>query len=60
MGWAHIGGGLVLQQRKVLRPGELLAIRRGDVLLPEEQTRGGERNMVIGLGVKKGTKAKRP
>ena len=59
MGFSHMGGGLLVQERKGLRPGELLGIRRGDVLLPEEQTGAGRQSLIIGLGVKSGTKAKR-
>lgn len=61
LGFPRLLGGLLLQQRKGLRPGELLALRHEDVVLPEEQLEGPLRNsMTVGLGIKSGTKAKRP
>ena len=61
-GAPRLGVGVVLQQRKGLRPSEMLNLRREDVTLPEEQAAalGGARACVVGLGLRVGTKLKRP
>ena len=53
--------GLLLQQELGLRPNEMLNLEAGDIALPEDQpgTRGSAR-AVLGLGLRTGTKAKRP
>ena len=50
---------MVLQQRTGLRPGELVEMRRGDVSFPGERDAGARSVVVIALGMKSGTKAKR-
>ena len=59
LGYPALSIGMVLQQGKGLRPSELLGIDSADVALPEENQALGARACVIGLGVKRGTKAKR-
>ena len=53
--------GLLVQQELGLRPNEMLCLLAGDVSLPEDQpgSRGAAR-AVLGLGLRTGTKAKRP
>jgi len=51
----------MFQQRKGLRPGELLALLPEDFVLPEEQANPLLKDMVVvGLGLRAGTKLKRP
>ena len=60
-GYPRLCGGLIFQQRKGLRPGELLGLHHDDIVLPEEQSGGHLRQTLsVGLGIKTGTKAKRP
>ena len=59
LGYPALAIGMVLQQGKGLRPSEMLGIDSADVALPEENQALGARACVIGLGVKRGTKAKR-
>ena len=60
MGHPRLGVGMVLQQTKGLRPSELLGIETSDIVLPEEMDSTGVQAVIIGLGVRQGTKAKRP
>ena len=60
-GRVRMGMGLLLQQRRGMRPSEVLNIRSEDILLPEEHglcPRTGYAEIV--LGAKTGTKSKRP
>jgi len=60
-GAPRLAAGIMIQQRKGLRPGELLSLQPEDIVLPEEQANSllvG--TAVIGLGVRVGTKLKRP
>ena len=57
-GYARLGSGVVFQQRKGLRPGELLSILPEDIVLPEEQSLT-IMNATVFLGLRTGTKAKR-
>ena len=59
-GHPRLGIGMVLQQTKGLRPSELLGIEASDIVLPEEMDSTGVQAVIIGLGVRQGTKAKRP
>lgn len=56
----RLGVGMVLQQMKGLRPSELLGVLAHDVVLPEEMDTTGVNAVIVGLGVRKGTKSKRP
>ena len=57
----RLGFGLLFQSARGTRPGEMLGIRRRDVVLPSELTLGqGVVYATVNLGVRKGTKAKRP
>ena len=51
--------GLVVQQAAGLRPSELLALIKEDVSLPELQLSAKRSVVVLGLGIRTGTKAKR-
>ena len=60
-GRVRLGVGLLLQQRRGMRPSEMLNLRAEDFLLPEEHglcSRTGYAEIV--LGAKAGTKSKRP
>ena len=60
-GAPRLAAGLMFQQRKGLRPGELLALLPEDFVLPEEQANPLLKDMVVvGLGLRAGTKLKRP
>ena len=51
LGWADAGSGLIVQHVLLLRPSELLALRREDVLLPEEApVYAGARKLFLTLG----------
>jgi hypothetical protein len=56
----RLGAGIIIQQDKGLRPGELLSLLPEHVTLPEQQHFGTCSAAVVSLGVKTGTKAKRP
>ena len=58
LGYARLAAGLVIQQRRGLRPSELLKLRGKDVLLPEHLAYNNT-NGVLNLGMRAGTKAKR-
>ena len=61
LGHARLLGGVMMQVRLGLRPGELLGVLPPDVVLPEEQpSLNGGTTATIGLGLRCGTKAKRP
>ena len=51
---------MMIQQRLGLRPSELLAVLARDVVLPEETHMPGADAVTVGLGLRVGTKAKRP
>ena len=57
-GWPRAGGLLILQVCLGLRPGELLAIRREDIVPGRRDLHNG--NAVVALGKRHGTKAGRP
>ena len=50
----------MVQLGRGLRPSEMLSLTKGDVIFPEESISFGQRGIIINLGTKKGTKAKRP
>ena len=56
----RLGAGLVLQHAAGLRPSELTGLRASDVTLPEDTGDPSRRFAVLGLGLRAGTKAKRP
>ena len=57
----RLGVAMYFQVRKGLRPGELFDIRRSDVILPSDAgTPESLDVIVVGLGVRTNTKAKRP
>ena len=56
----RLGIGMLLQQAKGLRPSEMLKLQPADVTLPGDATTGFADVMVIGLGIRGNTKAKRP
>jgi hypothetical protein len=58
-GVARLGLGCVVQQRLGMRPGEMLTIESDHVLVPTCHDIS-QRHLVINLGVKQGTKLKRP
>lgn len=58
IGYPRLGAGLIIQQRRGLRPSELLKLKSEDILLPENLAFNNS-NGVINLGVRTGTKAKR-
>ena len=60
-GHPRLAAGLVVQQACGLRPSELLGMRRTDLILPEDAGRDVPgAYAVLGLGMRAGTKAKRP
>ena len=59
VGHPALGVGMILQQKKGLRPSEMLGLVSEDVSLPEASSALGARVCIIGLGVRTGTKAKR-
>ena len=60
LGYARLGGGQVLQQRLGLRPGEVTTLVPEDICFPEEVTGIPNGMIIIGVGMRKGTKLKRP
>ena len=60
LGHARLMGGMILQQRRGLRPGEMLGIMPDDVVLPEERLHTDKPYCTVGLGLAVGTKVKRP
>ena len=58
IGYGRIGAGLWLQTEKGLRPSELLGLMKEHVLLPSALM--SKRCIVLNLGMKTGTKLKRP
>ncbi len=60
VGHPRLGAGVVVQRAGGMRPSELLGILGMDVMLPEHRGSGNTREqVVIALGVRAGTKAKR-
>ena len=60
-GHPRYGAGLIMQQALGLRPSELAGLRGQDVVLPEDRADAASVDYaVVGLGVRAGTKAKRP
>ena len=63
MGFARLGIALLLQQNQGHRPGETLQLFPDHCILPPEvqhNIQPGARYIILNLGVRKGTKAKRP
>ena len=60
MGPPRLAGGIVLAQRKGLRPGELLRVIPSDISLPEDKSDSLSGVCTIGLGMASGTKVRRP
>ena len=58
-GFGRLGAGLLVQHCRGLRPGELLALRGRDIMLPEDRTLSNGAVAVLNLGMKAGTKARR-
>ena len=58
-GHGRLGAGMVLQQALGLRPSEVLGLQAVDVMLPEERGLEPTAPVVVGLGIRTGTKAKR-
>ena len=59
-GHAKLGAGLIIQTSLGLRPSELIGLQCDDVMLPEDRGSGStHQHVVVGLGVRAGTKAKR-
>lgn len=56
----RLGGGLIIQNALGLRPSELLGIAHEDIMLPEDRGESLSGTAVVGLGMRHGTKAKRP
>ena len=60
-GHPRLGAAVVLQQAMGLRPSEILGIWGQDIILPEDRAATNHDSFaVVGLGVRSGTKAKRP
>lgn len=59
LGHPRLGAGIYIQQSKGLRPSEMLALERQDVMLPEDAHALTFNAVVVSLGTKVGTKAKR-
>ena len=57
-GFARAGGLLILQACTGLRPGEVLSLRRDDLIASRKNVNNG--NAVLALGMKTGTKSGRP
>ena len=60
LGHARIAVGIMVQRAVALRPSELLGIRKEDISLPEHRSDKLGEVAFIALGVRHGTKAKRP
>ena len=58
-GHARIGAGLIVQQERGHRPGELLGLLREEAVLPTGDGLGTT-SIILNLGVKTGTKNNRP
>ena len=56
-GHPRLGAGVIVQHKTGMRPSEMLGIRAGDVQLPSAAS--ASPFVVIGLGIRAGTKAKR-
>ena len=59
IGYGRLGAGLIIQQRKGLRPSEMLRLFRDHVAIPTVDMSDAV-GAVLNLGIKAGTKAKRP
>ena len=60
MGHPRLAGGIVLAQRRGLRPAELIRIMPKDIFLPSERPWMPVATCTIGLGMVASTKVKRP
>ena len=60
LGAPALGLGIVVQRELGLRPSELLGLWASDLVLPEFQHAPRTLRVVVALGVRRGTKAKRP
>ena len=60
LGAPALGLGVIVQRELGLRPSELLGLVASDIVLPEGQHAPRTLRCVVALGVRKGTKAKRP
>ena len=58
-GYSRLCGGIILQQRKVLRPSEMLALLPEDINFSEDSYFGGPPRVDIALGSESGTKSGR-
>ena len=58
-GASRLGAGILVQHTRGLRPSELLGLRQSDVLLPEDRPLRQHETIVLNLGMKSGTKARR-
>ena len=56
----RLGVGLLLQREVGLRPSEMLGLRPAALVFPEQQARDQQSFLTVCLGMKVGTKAKRP
>ena len=56
-GYARLCGGIILQQRKGLRPSDMLALLPEDINFSEDSCLGGPPRVDIALGYKSGTKS---
>ena len=60
MGHQKLGAGVIIQHAAGLRPTELVNLQFEDVVLPEDRNQSGaQSHVVLGLGMRTGTKAKR-
>lgn len=60
IGFGRLGAGVVLQTERGLRPNELLGLTPEDIFHSRSAGFGSSLGYVLNLGVKAGTKAKRP
>ena len=59
-GLARLAVGMLLQVNRGLRPSEMLNLLAGDCIFPEQSVSFAQSGIIVNLGVRKGTKAKRP
>ena len=59
-GWPHLATGCMLQSTCGLRPSEMLGLKCGDLSFPEERGMPSGTPIIVGLGLRTGTKLKRP
>ena len=60
LGAERLAIAMLVQRELGLRPSEILAVESKDVSLPEHRHDGGGERAIVALGVRAGTKAKRP